>query len=347
MSAKLASGKTVTYPDFTPPPVGSSKKPNRIVAAFENTVDFLSEVSGLIMQGLIFVVMIAGSIGIASNVFGLHVPEWLTVTAMITLGIVLATVVLGLVVAAVVTPFVVAGLIREHRQVRHNKTVLSDYEYLRVVESLTALGFADAGKLVGAGVLNAEAYLRVRKTAAEIARKQGMSEAEVQYHSHNIGLTMYPDVSALEREVPLLRALNDRGVSDANAALAAATEPQYSVFAEPVSDEEVLASLEPADRKYSGKWEDVSRLEAKMARGHKLTIAERRTLNGSKASARSFGDGIGKLIFGFATTLVGAAVLGAVIAMSIAGAPVLVIVLTGLFGVSLSVAAGLCAVNAF
>lgn len=346
MNAKLSISKTVSYPDYTPPPTSEAKKPNRLVTAFENTVDFLGAISGLVMQGLIFTILVGGGIGIASK-SGAAVPEWLETVGMLMIGIPAALVAVALVAVAVVTPFVVVGLIRENRSVRHNKTALSDSEYRSVVESLTALGFAGADKIVGAGVLNAEAYLRVKRVAAEIARKQGMSEAEVRHHSHNIGLIMYPDVDALVREIPLTRALNDLGVSNANAALAAASEPQYSVFAVPVTDEEVLASLEPADSKYSGGWKALSHLENKVAQGHKLTIAERRTLNGSKASSEAIGDGIGKVLFAMGTSMVGAAFLAVVIGMTLVGVATPIIILTGLFGASLSVAAGLGVVSAF
>jgi hypothetical protein len=218
----------------------------------------------------------------------------------IATGIALAAVVVAF---ALATPFVMGYFIAMFVKDRGNKTDFDPSKVTTMAKSLTELGVADARNVVKSNPLQAEAYERVSFKARKLARAQGMSAEEAVHHGHNLGLLMYPGTAELEREVPLMRVLEDRGVTDANDALASLSEPQYLAFTVPVTAEEIAASKMPV-KAASGDIMEMVELQNKIrSEGYKPTIAERNKLKATDAHWGSMFGSLPVMLFGFATIM--------------------------------------------
>lgn len=291
-----------TYPTYIPP---VPKPENKFLKKVSNVWDMVSGYSRLAGAVWAALTLVSLALVMLNKATKGALPEPLVATAtvfgMVTFGVLML--ILG--AFAIATPFVMGFFAYAGIKNRGNKTDLDFDELNRFTKDLTALGVANAREVVKGSPLQAEAYKRVSLKARKLAMAQGMDPIEANHHAHNLGLMMYPGTAELEREVPLMRLLEDRGVMDANTALTAVAEQQYAAFRVPVTTEEIAASLEPVKPMPSDIMAVIALEEKIRSEGYKPTIAERKKMRGSEAYWGSMFGNIPGVIFGLVSIVGG------------------------------------------
>jgi hypothetical protein len=188
--------------DSRPPLVEAAARKARVV------VEYLKDHGVLVLMGALTAVALLTGVGFA-HLHGAPIPAWVYLPVYVVAGTYLIAFFATALNVGMVTP--VRDSIRRAKR-QGDTSGLNDETYALVLSSLRQMGVPKARKVLHENQDNAQSYLLVREHAKDAAWKRGMHVKESKHYAHHLAMLVYPGASELERAIPLIQMLEDRGL---------------------------------------------------------------------------------------------------------------------------------------